>query len=151
MGNAVDGSIIIMVDSPFIDELVSVGIAVLVAANAGSSEASAVVGAMGNAVEGSITTMVDLPFIDELISSAIVVLFATNAGVSEIGTSVCTDVDMDTAIADVVVVVAIGVIGVAAAGMRVTVWKPRVVCRWKDSADELPGVLLCFMTSSVAW
>ena len=64
--------------------------------------------------------MVDLPFIDELISAAIVVLVATNVGVSEIGTSVCTDVVMDTAIADVVVV-AIGVIVVAAFSLAVIV------------------------------
>ena len=134
MGNAVEGSITTMVDLPFIDELISAAIVVLVAANAGSSEASAVVGAMGNAVEGSITTMVDLPFIDELISAAIVVLVATSVGVSEIGTSVCTDVAMDTAIADVVVV-AIGVIVVAAAGIRVTFWKPCVVCFVKNFAD----------------
>ena len=158
MGDAVEGSIIIMVDSPFIGELVSAAIVVLVAANAGSPEASAVVGAMGIAVEGSITTMVDLPFIDELIFAAIVVLVATNAGVSEIGTSVCADVVMDTAITDavvvvvVVVVVAIGVIVVAAAGIRVTFWEPCAVCRWKDSTDALPGMLLfCVVTSSVAW
>ena len=165
MGDAVEGSIIIMVDSPFIDELVSATIVVLVAANAGSSEASAVVGAMGIAVEGSITTMVDLPFIDELISAAIVVLVATNAGVSEIGTSVCADVVVDTAITDavvvvvvvvvvaigVIVVVAIGVIVVAAAGIRVTFWEPCAVCRWKDSTDALPSMLLFVVTSSVAW
>ena len=151
MGDAVEGSIIIMVDSPFIDGLVSAAIVVLVASNAGSSEASAVVGAMGNAVEGSITTMVDLPFIDELVSAAIVVLVATNVGVSEIGTSVCADVAMDTAITDVVVV-AIGVIVVAAAGIRVTLWEPCAVCRWKDSTDALPSMLLFFVvTSSVAW
>ena len=93
----------------------------------------------------------DLLFIDELISAAIVVLVATNAGVSEIGTFVCTDVSMYTAIADVVVV-AIGVIVVAAAGIRVTFWKPCVVCRWKDSTDALPGMLLFFVvTSSMAW
>ena len=123
---------------PFTDELISAAIVVLVAANAGSSEASAVVGAMGNADEGSITTMVDLPFIDELISASIVVLVATNVGVSEIGTSVCTDVSMDTAITDVVVVVvvvAIGVVVVAAAGIRVTFWKPRAVCILKDPAN----------------
>ena len=167
-----------MVDSPFIDGLVSAAIVVLVAANAGLSETSAaaivvlvaaiaglsetsaVVGAMGNAVEGSITTMVDLPFIDELISAAIVVLVATNAGISEIGTSVCADVVMDTAITDAVVVVvvvvvvavvAIGVIVVAAAGIRVTFWEPCAVCRWKDSTDALPSMLLFVVTSSVAW
>ena len=127
---------------PCTDVLISAAIVVVVAANAGSSEASAVVGAMGNAVEGSITTMVDLPFIDELISAAIVVVVATNVGVSEIGTSVCTDVAMDTAITDVVVVVvvavvvvAIGVIVVAAAGIRVTSWEPRVVCFLMDPAN----------------
>ena len=126
---------------PFTDVLISAAIVVLVAASAGLSETSAVVGAMGNAVEGSITTMVDLPFIDELISAAVVVLVATNVGVSEIGTSVCTDVAMDTAITDVVVVVvvvvvvAIGVVVVAAAGIRVTSWEPRVVCFLKDPAN----------------
>ena len=124
---------------PFTDVLISAAIVVLVAASAGSSETSAVVGAMGNAVEGSITTMVDLPFIDELISAAIVVLVATNVGVSEIGTSVCTDIVMDTAITDVVVavvvVVAIGVVVVAAAGIRVTSWEPRVVCFLKAPAN----------------
>ena len=78
--------------------------------------------------------MVELPFIDELISAAIVVLVATNVGVSEIGTSVCTDVAMDTDITDVVVV-AIGVVVVAAAGIRVTSWEPRVVCFLKDPAN----------------
>ena len=98
--------------------------------------------------------MVELPFIDELISAAIVVLVATNVGVSQIGTSVCTDVAMDTAITDAVVVVvfvvvAIGVIVVAAAGIRVTFWEPCAVCLWKDSTDALPSMLL--VTSSVAW
>ena len=134
MGNAVEGSIMTMVDLPFIDELVSAGIVVVVAGDAGLSEASAIVDAMENTVEGSITIMVDWPFIDELISAAIVVVVATNAGASEIGTSVCTDVVMDTAIADVVVV-AIGVIVAASAGIRVTFWKPRVVCFLKDAAD----------------
>ena len=131
-----------MVGLPFTDELISAAIVVLVAASAGSSEASAVVGAMGNAVEGSITIKVDLPFIDELISAAIVVLVATNVGVSEIGTSVCTDVAMDTAITElvvvVVVVVAIGVVVVAAAGIRVTPWELRVVCFLKDPANTSP-------------
>ena len=117
-----------MVGLPFTNELISAAIVVLVAASAGLSETSAVVGTMGNAVEGSITIKVDLLFIDELVSAAIniVVLVATNVGVSEIGTSVCTDVAMDTAITDVVVVVvvvvAIGVVVVAAAGIRVTFW-----------------------------
>ena len=136
MGNAVEGSITTMVDLPFIDELISAAIVVLVAASAGLSETSAIVGTMGNAVEGSITTMVDLPFIDELISAAIVVLVATNVGLSEIGTSVCTDVAMDTAIADVLVVVAIGVVVVATAGIRVTSLKPRVLCFLMDFAAE---------------
>ena len=129
-----------MVGLPFTNELISAAIVVLVAASAGLSETSAVVGTMGNAVEGSITIKVDLLFIDELVSAAIniVVLVATNVGVSEIGTSVCTDVALDTAITDVVVVVvvvAIGVVVVAAAGIRVTFWEPCVVCFLKDPAN----------------
>ena len=131
-----------MVGLPFTNELISAAIVVLVAANAGLSETSAVVGTMGNAVEGSITIKVDLLFIDELVSAAvnIVVLVATNVGVSEIGTSVCTDVAMDIAITDVVVVVvvAIGVVVVAASGIRVTSWEPRVVCFLKDPANTSP-------------
>ena len=104
---------------------------------------------MGDAVDGTIAIMVDLPFIDEFISAGIVVLVAFSAGVSEGGASVCTDVVMDAAIADVVVV-AIGVIVVVAAGIRITCWEPRLVCFWKNSADTLPRMLLFFVTSAVA-